>query len=150
MANVVQLTAAELQVIITNAVNAALQAQAAIAAAQAPPPAAAPPAAVTKFKAFAKVPDDFDGSMDNYMNFRRECNIYITDHNGEFRDSDAKVRFMLSIMKKGVAAQFAQNEVTAAMQPHPTIPGQPTGLPPIQEFINRLDAAFANPNLQRD
>ena len=70
MANVVQLTAVELQAIITNAVNAALQAQAAIAAAQPPPPVAAPPAAVPKYKAFAKVPDDFDGSMDNYMNFR--------------------------------------------------------------------------------
>ena len=55
---------------------------------------------------------------------------------------------MLSIMKKGVVAQFAQNEVTAAMQPHPTIQGNTVGLPTLADFISRLDAAFANPNLQ--
>lgn len=109
--------------------NLAVQ-QPAQAPAPGPPPAG--PSMVSR-------PREFDGG-DDYEHFRRECQLFMAENPSSFATGDRKISFILSYLKSGRAAAWAQNYIDS----HTTnnVITLPTDF---DDFLASLDASFKDP-----
>ena len=71
-------------------------------------------------------PEAFDGDRTKGRAFLTSCHLYLSLRGGEFRDDHEKIRWILSYMKIGRAATFAQrllrNEMQLGVFPFPSLP----------------------------
>lgn len=114
---------------------------AAAMAQQPQPPAANPMPRVASIKDLGiALPTPFDGEVKKYLQFRRECLAYITadDANTVFTTDAKKISFVLSYMKLGTAATWAQNYYDAIMD----ATGAITFKDSTAEFLKKLDLSF--------
>ena len=56
----------------------------------------------------AATPDAFDGNKANYRKFLRQLKLFMTAYAKEFDEDEAKIVFVLSLMKEGTAELWAQ------------------------------------------
>jgi hypothetical protein len=113
-------------------------------------------------------PDDFDGKPSNFKKFWQQVRLYIAANEPFFADDNAKIMFILSYMKTGLAKQWAENQVDEAQeevtkfemdengdlildnQQKPRSYKAMRGFPSLDEFGKRLSTSFGNPNEDRD
>lgn len=87
-------------------------------------------------------PREYDGGND-YEHFRRECQLFIAENPGSFPTSENKISFILSYLKSGRAAAWAQNFIDQHTANNVvTIPGD------YNAFLDLLDASFKDPTKQ--
>jgi uncharacterized coiled-coil protein SlyX len=72
-----------------------------------PPTTTPPDAAKSRSRIKPGVPSDFDGDRTKGRAFLNSCDLYIALCLAEFEDDQAKIHWMLSYMKEGRAANFA-------------------------------------------
>ena len=110
-----------------------------------PPPPPAPPAprAPTLKDLGIAAPTPFNGNTLEYLRFRRECLAYIAadDTQAIFVNDKKKIAFILSYMKEGSAATWAQNYYNGIMAADGTINMMDT----LTTFLVSLDASFKDP-----
>src|ERR1700675_3515086 len=70
-----------------------------------PPP---PPPVPQRSRPKVATPETFDGDRLNGRTFLTSCQLYFTLRKSEFQDNEEKIRWILSYMKSGCAAVFAQ------------------------------------------
>ena len=105
---------------------------------------AATPASVAQsssMKSTVAKPREYSGG-DDYQHFRRECLVYIATNAAQFSNDAKKAMLVLSYMKGGQAASWAQNYIEAytAADGTITIPNA------FAAFLAELDRSFDDPN----
>ena len=110
-----------------------------------PPPPPAPPAprAPTLKDLGIAAPTPFNGNTLEYLRFRRECLAYIAadDTQAIFVNDKKKIAFILSYMKEGSVATWAQNYYDGITAADGTINMTDT----LTTFLVSLDASFKDP-----
>jgi hypothetical protein len=84
-------------------------------------------------------PENYTGDRSQWKQFKAQCQLYIDTRYSEFPNDRAKISFMLSYMKGGMAGPWALNFLMSHANPH--VP-----YPLYQEFIRDLELAFGDPN----
>lgn len=101
------------------------------APAAAPAPRAAP--------SMISRPREYTGG-DDYEHFRRECQLFIAENPDNFPNGRSKISFVLSYLKAGQAAAWAQNYIDQNTANNTiTIPAD------YDAFLTSLDASFVDP-----
>lgn len=98
----------------------------------------------TTSKSAVAKPDPFDGKTENYRGFKRQFLLYITANKKQFEDDEQKILFVLSYMKTGLAAQWANNIVDEVAEEEEGNFGT------AKDFFRKLELAFGNPNEKKD
>ena len=105
----------------------------------APAPVTAPAAPAHMKHPKIATPDIYSGDRSQWRQFKAQCQLYIDTRFSEFPDDRAKVSFMLSYMKGGMAGPWALNFLTSHANPHVPYPMYPN-------FLLELEVAFGDPN----
>lgn len=98
------------------------------------------PPAAPRAKPTAAKPREYDGGPD-YLDFRRECVLYMTANRHNLPDDHDRILFILSYMKTGTAATWAQVYYDTCQHN-----GNLTIIDSTHDFLARLDETFDDPN----
>ncbi|KAL5507645.1 hypothetical protein ACEPAH_7101 [Sanghuangporus vaninii] len=85
-------------------------------------------------------PCQYEGGKD-YLDFRCEVLLYFKAYDSSFQDDDDKITFVLSYLKEGSAATWAENYVNEASST-----GQFLIADTWKTFLKELDTSFVDPN----
>src|SRR6202795_4240006 len=102
-----------------------------------PPP---PPPVPQRSRPKVATPETFDGDRLKGRAFLTSCQLYFTLRRSEFRDNEEKIRWILSYMKSGCAAVFAQRLLRTKTELG-TFP-----FPSLRAFLKHFDEEFCPEN----
>jgi Retrotransposon gag protein/Zinc knuckle len=106
-----------------------------------PQPLPPPNVMATAKVELAAIPDDFDGHTPTLNVFLQQVNLYLFAYSQTLDTNEKKITFVLGRFKKGLAAQFVENYLSAHTDPAGTyVFGS------YADFIAEVKATFADPN----
>lgn len=106
-----------------------------------------PPARERRRKIHCEKPQDYDGDFKRWAAFEQDVVVYLTAAREDFDDDMSKILFVLSYMKQGTAATWAQNWRTEHTLNGRLILFQGDTF---DTFFTSLVDSFKNPNVKRD